>query len=322
MKAKDWLKRKAAMIALSMGNLEKNVLSQNGEQLSSDVNQVRRHTQGQLMDSLINGVVTEEVQNLRWRMYKTLEASRAFRIVIMKDKNGKPLYDDEGNVRFESKKIDNISELDGVKLDSFDTYPLQMLIDNAEITLSLEEAMGMVHSDKAIKNKDLSGDTISATHGVVSSKELDVLRPEKPVTIIRDFLPSFSIENFTEKLVVRKINETQSLLEFYVSKYPDEENRTTRLFISEIKKATINPRQSNMLDIKGVSFVTFNSIGAENFLEYEYKVLSFDKIIEFGGHYVIKFIGEVTINGKSLIEDYRMDELDEKYKKKEKRKKK
>ncbi len=54
--------------------------------------------------------------------------------------------------------------------------------------------------------------------------------------IVRDILPNFYLENFTLKMNVRTISETDKMLEFYVSKYPDEYNRTSRLFISEIKK--------------------------------------------------------------------------------------
>jgi hypothetical protein len=308
------------MLALAMGNIEKNVLSQNGETLSSDVTQTRRHTQGQLMDSLINGEITEEVQNLRWRMYKALESSKDYKTTILKDKNGNPLLDSDGFFITETRKIDKTKILRSVRLDGFDAYPLEMVVDNAEITLSLKEGMNQFSSEKPIQNKDLSGNTISATHGIITNNELSVVKPERPISIIRDSLPKFSIENFTEKLTIRKINETERLLEFYVSKYPDEENRTTRLFISDVKKAIDNPRQANMLDIKGVSFITYKALGVNDFLEYEYKVLSFDKIIEFGGHYVIKFIAEVTVNGTSILEDYRKEELDEKYKNKEKRK--
>jgi hypothetical protein len=37
------------------------MLGQTGESLSSDVNQVQRHTQGQLADSLVHGEITQEV---------------------------------------------------------------------------------------------------------------------------------------------------------------------------------------------------------------------------------------------------------------------
>jgi hypothetical protein len=66
--------------------------------------------------------------------------------------------------------------------------------------------------------------------------------------------------------------------------------------------------------------MTYKTLGVEDFLEYEYKIKSFDKIITFNGHYVIKFIGEVVIDGNNILEEHRVNELDVKYEKKEKKK--
>ena len=54
-------------------------------------------------------------------------------------------------------------------------------------------------------------------------------------------------------------------------------------------------------------------------LDFEYKIVKFDKLIEFDGYYVVKFISEAIKNGESLIEQYREAGLDEKYENKEKR---
>jgi len=61
-------------------------------------------------------------------------------------------------------------------------------------------------------------------------------------------------------------------------------------------------------------------LGANNFREYSYDVMSFDRVIEFDGHYVFKFNCEVTINGEYLLEKFRVNYLDEKYKNKERKK--
>jgi hypothetical protein len=127
------------------------------------------------------------------------------------------------------------------------------------------------------------------------------------------------LENFTKKLVVRKINKNQRLLEFYVSIYPDEYNRTSRLFISAVKKAIEEPRSSNMLEFKGVEFVSYKSLGVNDYLEFQYKIENFDKIIEFNGSYVIKFIANVIVNGNDIMETHRVEELDKKYAEKAKK---
>jgi hypothetical protein len=124
----------------------------------------------------------------------------------------------------------------------------------------------------------------------------------------------FYLESFTKKLNVRNISETEKLLEFYVSIYPDVDNRTSRLFLSELKKIIENKnRKSDIIDVKEVGFITYKCIGVNDFLEYKYEVTSFDKIIEYNGSYVIKFIAKPIINGEDILTKYKQSELELKY---------
>jgi hypothetical protein len=104
-----------------------------------------------------------------------------------------------------------------------------------------------------------------------------------------------------------------------VSIYPDEYDKRSKLFLSELKRAIKNPRVINMLDITAVGFTTYKAIGVKDFHEYQYKITGFDKIVEFNGHYIIKFKSEVIVNGEYLLEKYRLSELDKKYENKERK---
>jgi hypothetical protein len=86
-----------------------------------------------------------------------------------------------------------------------------------------------------------------------------------------------------------------------------------------MKKAINNPMLSNMLEIKDVSFTTYKTIGCDDFLYYEYEIVSLDKIVEFNEFYVVKFKANVVIEGENILEKYREEQLDEKYKNKEKK---
>lgn len=287
---KKWLTKKAATVALAMANVEKNALAQNGQTPDTDVNQERRHTQGQLMDSLIRGEITEEVKNLRWRMYKVANASRSFKFKV----SG---YTKEGKPTFSMEEVNNKDSISNIKVDEYDSYKLEMVVDNTPIT---------------------SGSDIEE---VMTAEELEAVKQELPINISRSSIPKFDIERYTKKMLVRDIDGDKKLLEFYVSKYPEELKRSSYFFISEVKKAIENPRQSSMLDINTVKFITDRTLGVDDFLEYEYKIESFDKIITFNEFYVIKFIAKTIINGVFILEDKRVNELDEKYAKKVKRKK-
>jgi hypothetical protein len=45
--------------------------------MSTNITQSQRLTQGQVLDSLVNGEVTQ-VMDLRWRTYKIMQASESF----------------------------------------------------------------------------------------------------------------------------------------------------------------------------------------------------------------------------------------------------
>lgn len=322
-KVSKWLKRQGAYLSLAMAGVEKNALGQKGDALEQTVNQERRHTQGTLADSLKQGQVTQEVMDLRWRTYKILNAVENYKAEIVGyekhiDENGKEIILPITKVT----KVDKKRGLNKIKVDGFDDYPLEMVVDNTEITLDGNEAMKDVKAfDEAIINKNEKGEVESATHGEVSAEEYFAkLKGENPVKINRSSLPKFELERFTKKLCVRTINENERLLEFYVSMYPDEFNRTTRLFISDVKKAIANPRQADFLEFDGVEFITYKTIGVDDFLHYTYTDIKFDKIVEYNGHYVIKFKANIGINAHNIFDQYKQEDLEKKYENKERKK--
>jgi hypothetical protein len=323
-KVKNWVNKKAAIISLALANVEKNAFSQTGESLSNDVNQERRHTQGQLADSLVHGEITQEVINLRWRTYKILKESDGHISEVIG-------YDDNNMPIVKTRKRDKKFGLEKIKLDSTDPYPLEMIVENDEITMGVKETInnGFIDSKETPKlTTDTFVDTNTlkeseekiAIHGNIDSNEFFAShKTQKPIIITRMFFPKFSIENFTKKLNIRTIDKDNKLLEFYVSMYPNEYDKTSKFFLNEVKKAIKNPASANMLEIKEVGFVTYKTIGADDFLEYKYEIIKFDKIVEFNGYYVIKFLATVMIDGEDILEKHRVTELDEKYKNKTKK---
>jgi len=310
---KTWFKKQMGFLSLALANVEKNALGQKGDELDVSVSQEQRHTQGTLADSLKQGRVTQEVMNLRWRTYKILEQADGLTTRITG-------YDEDDMPITETRKIDKKKFLKKIRQDEFDNYELEMVIDNTEITMSTNEAMG--NSNISLFENPISSvneDGISVkTHGEIKGDEYFITnKTEKPIFIERKNPAKFQIENFTKKLHVRKISDSKRLLEFYVSLYPDEYNRTSRFFISEIKKVIENGLNADMLEIENVKFITYKSIGVNDFLEYQYNDIIFDKIIEFNGHYVIKFIGNVSVDGLNIMLKHKQDELDKKYENKE-----
>lgn len=297
-----WLKKKVGAIALATGSVEKAALGQDGgTELGANSSQHQRHRQGSLADALQQGEVTQEVQELRWRMYKVLEESKKYKTTVVG-------YDENGNMITEQTNIDggkgslgkvnmddtDYSKTDEAKNNGYEYYPLELVVNNDVDTKSVDVMFGEVDSGR--------------------SKAVD-----SRITCIREAPVRFEIEKFTKKMNVRTINNTEKLLEFYTSIYPNEDNRKSYLFISQIKKAIVNPRVADFLDIVSVDFVSYNTVGVKDLHSFNYKITKFDKIVEYDGHYVIKFKADVIVNGESLYEQFRDEELDKRYENKEKK---
>jgi len=295
MSIQKWFKNKITALSIAFSNVEKNLLNQDGKNLGEDIKQTRRHLQGTLVDSLLHGEVTQEVKNLRWRTYKILKETQAAEIIFEGvDENGMPIYT--------ISKKNTKKGLSKIKIDKFDNYKLELVVDNSEISNSVTEAI-----NDLLKDGIINGAEYFATS-----------KGDNPIKIKRATMPKFCIERYTKKLNIRKINKDKKLLEFYVNKYSNEYNVNANLFLNEINKLIKNgPHNINFLELDEVSFISNNTIGTSDFLSYSYGNISFDKVIEFNGYYVIKFFAEVINDGDDILSEYIEPELDEKYKNKE-----
>jgi hypothetical protein len=311
-----WIKNKIVGLLLAVSNVEKNSFSQGDKLLSDDVNKHSEKETGTLMNSLKNNVITQEVMDLRWRMYKVIKETDALTTQIIG-------YEPDGTPITKTNRKDTKKSLRKIKMDTHDNYPLEFVVPNDEIVTSGNDIMSNKYIeifDEPTINHDEDGVIISASHGEISGEEYYFThKNEKPIIISSEITRRFYLENFTKKLNVRNISETEKLLEFYVSIYPDVDNRTSRLFLSELKKIINDKRVSDLIEINSVDFITYKAIGVNDFLEYKYEIKSFDKIIEYNGYYVIKFIATPIINGEDILAKYKQTELELKYQNKTKK---
>lgn len=313
-KISNWFKKQITALALATANVEKNAFGQEGNNLDEDSGKYQRHNQGTLADALERGEITQEVKELRWRMFKILEASdKALITILGADEEGYLTLDVEQPNPTGLKVL-----LNKVRVDDFDDYPLEMVVNNKPITLgSIESLTDEIkeydYDERKSTVREDDGSFVATLGEISSDTHQSSMKMERPVKVLRELRPKFEIEKFSTKLNVRKINDSERLLEFYVSIYPDEYDKTSKLFLSELKRAIQNPRSSNMLDMLSVGFTTYKTIGVKDFHQFQYRITGFDKIVEFDGHYIIKFKSEVIINGEYLLSKYRLSDLDEKY---------
>jgi hypothetical protein len=283
-------------LSIMLVNVEKIILKKrdNGSTKKNNSETIR----GLLSEYLIRGEITKEVKTLRWRMYKILGNDRknVFKVTGY-DKDGMPIIDSFSN--------DYKKNLLKVKIDNADDYELELVFYNDDILPTLEETIGLCDVSNVKDN-----DTIK--------------KPKKPLIVYRKFITSFNIENYTKKLNVRRISDNEKMLEFYINKYSD--NKKTKKLINELNTLLNIENQNenliykfNSLDVDSVEFVSDKTIGCDDLLLFKYNIQKIDKIIEFDGYYVIKYIANVEINGESVVKKFEDIELESKYERKEKK---
>jgi len=316
-----WIKRKMALLAFALSKAENSALRQREDVLDNAHGHIQTYNQGTLADALLKGEITLPVKELRWRLYKVLSESRGRAAKITGyDKDGMPIVE---TYTVEKYKLDKVMR------DDADPYPVEMVVKNDEVTLSSYQAFTHFDSNKTNLDKEVEKDkemfnlvgaveNSGFTHTEISFDDMmTTLKDKKSIIIERELRPKFDLEYYTKKLLVRNISEDKKLLEFYVSEYPDEYNRKSRMFISEIKKAIKNPRMADMLDINKVMFITEKTIGVQDGLEFQYEIQKFDKIVVYNGSYVIKFIAKPIVNGENIFIKYKELGLEQRYENKE-----
>lgn len=269
------------MLMFAMAKVEKDAFSQKHSTSNSyGVNQQMK--QDNVVDDLLKGEITQEIKNLRWRTYKILQHSRGFKNQI--------------TVGSDVKVTKNTYSLKKVKLDNND-YPLEILFKNGVNTITFNETLNILNEGNKIDVENLNSKA----------------KGESYLSVFRESPANFNLENYTSKLHIRKYNENEKLIEFYVSKYPESFNTKSNLFISKIKSLMEKPNSDNILDIKEIGFSSFQTLGCEDFNEFLYRIIKFDSIVEFNGNYIIKFIGEVIFENKYMLTEFIEKDLDNKY---------
>ena len=173
------------------------------------------------------------------------------------------------------------------KIDKTDGFPLQILQPNIEDTGTLSENLSEV--DYRIKNKK-----------------------EFTIDIERDFIPRFRLEEFTNKLVVKRINENAVMLDFYTPIYKSQFNTIHKLFLKELENIYMGDVRVDVNDFKKVEFISFRAFGTDDLKKYTYNNIEFDNILIFDGHYVIKFTADIVNDGEDLINEFYCNEEEEK----------
>lgn len=244
--------------------------------------------QNRVSQALLKGEVTQEVEELRYRTYKVDRESKNYEYfspTLAKKR-------DETDSKF-------------VQYENSDNLPIITIQPNKQKVETVIDAL---------KNVNLETD---------SNKELNVNVGEFKqikkynINITRgNFIPRYKLEEYTKRLVVRKLKPIHKyVLDFYVSKYYDMSDIKSKGFVRETEKIMNEGLRSDITDIKTVNFVTEHAFNLDDMVEFTFKYLTFQKIIEYDGHYIFRY--KATLKQQhDMLNDFYSKSMDEKYQKK------
>ena len=139
------------------------------------------------------------------------------------------------------------------------------------------------------------------------------------IKVKRNFVPRYKIEEYITRLDVKKLDEKHVILDAYVSKYPNDKDFKSKGFVREVEKIRDEKIKSDILEYEEISFITNHAYKLDDMIKFIFKNISFEKIVEFDGHYILKFKASLQQNAIDLTKKYFSKTMDDKYKTKEKK---
>lgn len=246
-------------------------------------------TENRVSKDLLKGEVTQQVEELRYRTYKVDREAKQFEYFSPT----KAIRYDKQDSKF-------------VKYENEDNLQLVTIQPNHSITASVYDGTKDVDFMKADIIDEQSNVKINVGKFDVDEKY--------NIEITRDFMPRFKLERYTTRLVIRKLDDSDNvMLDFYVSKYPQEKDMKSIYFVKETEKMLEGYRQSDITSMKMVSFITSHAYGLNDMLQFKFDHIYYRTTIEYDGHYIIRFKAHTFINGKDLTDEYYSKSMDEKY---------
>jgi len=117
----------------------------------------------------------------------------------------------------------------------------------------------------------------------------------RPFKVQRGVVPRNKIESYASTVHVRHIDGNNKLIDFYIPK----KTESTSL-VQEIEQLTRNRKVTDFVNFTKMTFTTQDS----EMLVFEYKMLAFDKVVEYNGNYIVKMFAECTTDGRWAAEKY------------------
>lgn len=145
--------------------------------------------------------------------------------------------------------------------------------------------------------------------GTKAKGNLDKARQRKfTINIKRDYIATLKLEQYATKIVVKPLNEKQTVFDIYLSKYQQKFDNVHKLFLKQIEQIYMGDVRNEILDFLGLDFITYNAHGVDDLLKFEFENIKFENIIKFEDSYVLRFIGDNVLFGYDIVMEEMYDE--------------
>lgn len=275
---KIWINIKMFFISLAWGmkGADKLIANSNKTVEGGDNASIEQHKEtNNVYADLLRGEVTQEVKEFRHEMYYAERKSHD--------------YEYGGNGR--AVKRNDIFDYSGC-VDKSDNLKIQIVQENKEDFSSLMEFGIFCNGEKVELSETALRD--------LRTKD----KRNFTINIERDFIPSFRLEQYAKKLVVKRLNDDKVVLDIYVSQYRQQFDNNSKMFINAIEKIYMGDKLSDIVDFKYLNFISYNAYGTDDLKQYEYENIEFNDIIKFEDCYVLKFIADIKTDGYDLISEF------------------
>ena len=275
---KLWLNIRIFLESLAWGMRggDKLLASSNKENDGGDIAGIEQQKEAHnVYADLLRGEVTQEVKELRHEMYYSERKSHDY------------VYGGGGHAIKRNKVFDY-----GGHIETSDGFKVQIVQENKEDASSLiENGIYSVGENVELEAK---------ARGDLRLKE----ERKFTIEIKRDFFPSFRLEQYATKIVVKRIDNEHVLLDIYVSDGKRQFDNVHKLFLKAIEKIYMGDTRSDIIDFQELNFITANAYGSDDLKFYSYNNIKFDNIISFDGNYVLRFTADIVEDGYDLINDF------------------
>lgn len=118
-----------------------------------------------------------------------------------------------------------------------------------------------------------------------------------PIKVRRGVFPRCKLEEHTKMVHIRDIDGRRKLIDFYIEDIPEN-----RIAVLEARNLMASP---GIVDFNNITNLNFTTPGG-NMMMFEYRMLAFDKVVQYNGNFIVKMFAEVIKNGEWAAEKYMM----------------